>query len=471
MKYLDKYRNLHLKQIYVLLMFSAVWLTGCNHWHVPLENPSLDTTASELEIPEDSNAQPNATAAVEIEEPAGPLTLRDALSLTLLNNPELKAFTYSIRVAEARHLQVGLWPNPELSVDVEDVGGSGAFSGFDAAQTTIQLSQLFDLSGKDEKLQKVAYYDVHLTKQDYQMKRLDVSMAVTQSFIELLFLQEKQQLSSRLIEVSEAVIQSVEKRIQAGKDTPLDLLKAEVGREKAIMYHNEIKKQIESIRVQLASYWSGKNPKFTVAAGDLGQIDAVPDIAELQDLLQHNPDVAQWAFEIQKRQAQIQFAKAESVPDLILGGGIRHFNFDDETAFVFSLSMPLPITNRNQGRRLEAINSLKEAKLKEQAIYQNVWTQLHHFHNQLQSAYSKATLLENKVLPASEKIFNASNKSYQEGKIGYLELLDAQRSYFAAKDEYIDALAQYHVVKTELERLLGQSLELNEVSNESIMNQ
>ena len=66
----------------------------------------------------------------EIDEPNRILTLRRALVLTLMHNPELKAFSLKIRAAEARQLQAGLWPNPELEVEVEEAGGTGDRSGF-----------------------------------------------------------------------------------------------------------------------------------------------------------------------------------------------------------------------------------------------------------------------------------------------------------------------------------------------------
>ena len=56
-----------------------------------------------------------SSGAISAEEPRGVLSLREVLSLTLLRNPELSAFTLELRVAEARLLQAGLLPNPALS--------------------------------------------------------------------------------------------------------------------------------------------------------------------------------------------------------------------------------------------------------------------------------------------------------------------------------------------------------------------
>ena len=50
----------------------------------------------------------------EIVEPAGPMTLGQAVVLSLSHSPSLAVFPWDFRVAEARKLQAGLWPNPEM---------------------------------------------------------------------------------------------------------------------------------------------------------------------------------------------------------------------------------------------------------------------------------------------------------------------------------------------------------------------
>ena len=68
----------------------------------------------------------SSSVVVTAEEPRGVLSLRDVLSLTLLRNPELSAFTFELRAAEARTIQAGVLPNPALSAELENVGGTGS---------------------------------------------------------------------------------------------------------------------------------------------------------------------------------------------------------------------------------------------------------------------------------------------------------------------------------------------------------
>ena len=50
-------------------------------------------------------------------------------------------------------------------------------------------------------------------------------------------------------------------------------------------------------------------------------------------------------------------------------------------------------------------------------------------------------------------------KAYQEGKFDYLNLLDAQRTLFDVKKEYIESLAAYHAARIDVERLIGQGID------------
>ena len=53
--------------------------------------------------------------------PTGTLTLREALRLTLLQNPSLAASDTAIRAAEGRLLQAGLRPNPVIFTENENL--------------------------------------------------------------------------------------------------------------------------------------------------------------------------------------------------------------------------------------------------------------------------------------------------------------------------------------------------------------
>lgn len=68
---------------------------------------------------------------------AGALTLQHALADGLMHSPELAAFAWDVRAAEARELQAGLLPNPELEAEVENFAGNNELQSFRSAETTV----------------------------------------------------------------------------------------------------------------------------------------------------------------------------------------------------------------------------------------------------------------------------------------------------------------------------------------------
>ncbi|MBN8902995.1 MAG: TolC family protein, partial [Rhodospirillales bacterium] len=108
-----------------------------------------------------------------------------ALAQALLTNPDLGQFSYDIRSAEARTLQAGYRPNPEISVLSEDFGGSRNYAGFQGSQTTLSLSQLVELGGKRAARLRVARLDESLAAWNYEGQRLDVLTATTRAFVDV----------------------------------------------------------------------------------------------------------------------------------------------------------------------------------------------------------------------------------------------------------------------------------------------
>ena len=71
------------------------------------------------------------------------LTLTDAVRRVEAANPRLKAGAAYVTAAVAERDQAGMLPNPELSLELENIAGSGAYTGADSAETTLAISQTF----------------------------------------------------------------------------------------------------------------------------------------------------------------------------------------------------------------------------------------------------------------------------------------------------------------------------------------
>jgi cobalt-zinc-cadmium efflux system outer membrane protein len=442
-----------------LVLLFALGVSGCAEQSNEAALPQPRSLGQQF-----STFQPPAEPAETIEapgiaEPTGIITLRKALALALMHNPELKAFSWDIRVSEARQLQASLWPNPELEVEVEEVGGPGARSGFDAAETTIQLSQLIELGGKSGKRVKVATFAKGLAGLDYEAKRLDVFTKVTKTFIEVLAGQQRLKLTEELLGLSKELLDTVTKRVDAGKDSPLEKTKAAVAYSNVNIQHRQAAGNLEFARKQLASTWAGQKPRFESVAGKLDSLTPLPSIDELTGLMEQNPDIARWALEINKGKASLELEKAKAISNITLSGGLQRFNETDDNAIVFGISIPLPISDRNQAGKLEAVYALARVREEQRAARIRIQTELVRAYQALFNSYTEATELDKNILQGAESVFQASRTGYSQGKLDYLHVLDAQRTSFEAKAQYIEALAAYHKARADVERLIGQRID------------
>ncbi len=447
----------------MLIIIGPSALAGLDSTQVWAEQRPLGQELSTYKPGQGSDVK--ADEASVIAEPEGVITLRQVLALALMHGPELKAYSWDVRLAEAMQLQAGLAPNPELDVEMENIGGTGQLSGFQGSVTTIQLSQLIELGDQRIKRKELASLETELAGWDYEARRLDVLTDVTKDFVELLAAQRRLALSEDLLRITNESTTAVTNRVEAGKDSPLEKNKAEVVLSNAKLRHSEAKRGLDAARKQLVLAWGTSDPIFERAAGKLDLLTSVPAIDELTELLENNPDVARWAVEINKSRAAMKLEHAKSIQNITLSGGMKRFNETDDNAFVIGFSIPLPISNRNQGGRLAALYDMAKSSQQQKAAVLDVHRQLNSIYEKLSNSYEQAVKLKSDVIGSAERVYEASRIAYSRGKLDYLHVLDAQRTLFEAQAKYIESLVAYHTAKADAERLIGQSINDIKISN------
>jgi cobalt-zinc-cadmium efflux system outer membrane protein len=394
---------------------------------------------------------------VVLEEPTGAITLRHAVGLALLKNPELAVFAWELRAREAAKLQAGLLPNPRLELDLQDFGGMKDYRYARQTQSTLQLTQLIELGGKRAARVKIAERSRELVNWDYETRRVDVFTRTAEAFIDVLAGQERLTQAQELARLAERSRSVAADRVQAGKVAPIEEVKANVVSSTARIEQQRAENELATARKMLSALWAGGEPKFSIAEGELHTIYPIPPIEPLKERLEKNPDLARWAAEISFRQAAVELETAKSIPDVTLSGGYRHFEASKDETVVFNLSVPLQFFNRNQGAIREARNLQLKAEAEQRVIRLRLQTDLEQTHGRLKTTNAEVVGLQTTVLPGAQQAFDAINEGYRLGKFGYLDVMDSQRILFDAKIRFIDALTRYHKSVIRLSRLTGET--------------
>lgn len=454
------------KRYYALFFLMLVFaLSACaarqkQAGRILLEPLSLGSEFKAYQAPPKPTADANGSTSME--EPAGTLTLRQALSLSLMKNPALAAFSWEVRAREAARLQAALLPNPELDVELENVAGDDKMNGTDAMETTIQLSQLIELGGKRNKRDLVATLERDLARWDYEAKRLDIFSRTTIAFIEILSAQERLALNEEMARLAEKFHTTVSDRVKAGKVSPVEETKAAVTVSTSRIKVERMKRSLKAARKNLAAYWGSSSASFEKVEGELHHVFPIPSSDLLETMISGNPDIARLVMEMDKNRAALELSKAGRMPDLTISGGYRSFNETDNNAFVIGLSIPLLFFNRNQGEIAESSYRLSKGIYEKRAVETEVKKALNESYQKLSAAYAEVNALKTEVLPGAQLAFDAANEGYRLGKFNFLEVLDAQRILFESREQYLDALTAYHTSIAEVERLIG--IELDDIA-------
>jgi cobalt-zinc-cadmium efflux system outer membrane protein len=117
--------------------------------------------------------------------------------------------------------------------------------------------------------------------------------------------------------------------------------------------------------------------------------------------------------------------------------------------------MPLPLFDRNQGNIGAAQERAYQAQDELNAVHIRLKSELSQAHMRLRTARQQFELLRNDMLPSAQSAYEAASKGFELGKFTFLDVLDAQRSLFQARSQYLSALSQANQAAAEIARIVG----------------
>lgn len=206
------------KKLYLFLTgITVTTMVGCTH--LPEEEYRPDEQIIKDKFQEELTSDPQE--APEFVEPAGDISLLDAYAAALLNHPKLTGYGWKVRVREAQALQANLLPNPEVEFEVEEFGGSGSYSGFDSAETTLLFSQMVELGQKRSKRNAVAQLERDIATLEYEAARVDILAEVSRAFIKLLAYQQRYEMVKQNLELAESSYDAIAHSVVSKESNPL----------------------------------------------------------------------------------------------------------------------------------------------------------------------------------------------------------------------------------------------------------
>lgn len=391
-------------------------------------------------------------------ELSGDVTLREVLAATLEGSPRLAAYSWEVRSSEAKVIQAGLRPNPELSVNPENFVGSGAFGDQVQYQNTLQLSQLIELGEKRQLRTEAASAARDRTRAEYESARVEVLGAATVDFIDVVSVQEEVGLAKLALDQAEGLTKAVERRVKASVGSALEAKRARILAARAQNALLRADRTLRAAKQKLAANWGGTGAELGSARGDLFSTHPLPALDSLLARIAESPDRRVAVAEEKIRAAEAALARSRRVSDVVVSGAWRQGRNWDDQAVVAGLSFPLKLFDRAQGDIAASNAQAEKSKVETTSVEVRLRAAVFGLYQEIVQAKDEAESIGREILPRTEEAVALARTGFAQGLYSQLDLLDAQRTLVEVRRERIGAGARFHRLTAEVEKLLGRPL-------------
>ncbi|MDD4175324.1 MAG: TolC family protein [Kiritimatiellae bacterium] len=382
------------------------------------------------------------------------MTIEECLRRVAERSPELKSGSYKTEAAERRARQAARPINPRLETEIENVAGSGAVEGVDAAETTVAVSQEIELGGKRRHRTAVAEAETAVTRAEREVRLRAALFETRRAALAVQSAQEKARLADEaltLIRETESVAVAREK---AGKTTVLETERARAETAKAeIELEARRAEQRDAVR-ELALFWGETEPTFDAVDGPFdAAAGALPPLDDLLVRAASNPDLLAAEAQTRTFEARIGAERAARVPNLELSAGVRRFEEGGDFGFVAGAGIELPFYTRNMDGVRAAEADAEAARLEATAARLRNEGRVRQLYARLDTLGAKTVRLKGTVMPVTERTLALVRDAHKQGKAGYLDVLEARRTLVEARSQLIETVSEYLGVSIELGRL------------------
>jgi len=383
------------------------------------------------------------------------LNLGAALQRALATSPRLTAAERDVGIAAGHRIQAGALLNPELSYEQDNSFGSGIYRGTKSAETTLQISQLFELWGKREARIAAGAAGVDVAAIQRQAIRLEVLSETAIAFLSVLGLQRRIQILDEQVAAIDRLTPLLQRRIDAGASSPAETGRAEVASALLKADRERVRASLSSARRELAVLMGDTAAKFAAVSGKFDTTGPPPSFQAVVSAIEANPQLVRWTAVYAQRNAELLLARVKPYPDVRLAAGWRHFNETNDDAVRLSLSVPIPVFDQNQGNILSAQESLAKTQAERAANRNTLIVVAGRAYDSLQGALRELTVLRDLAIPKARLAADAISEGYGQGRFTLLEVLDAQASLAQARLREQEALQNFHVAIATIEGLVG----------------
>lgn len=250
----------------------------------------------------------------------------------------------------------------------------------------------------------------------------------------------------------EGVRSRIALRVETGEAARFELIKSEAEALNAQKTAQAAEYRVEQARSMLRQVVGGALPSDFKLTSRLRDVPALLPLESVRQQIDGNsPDLARSRAEVVRAQRQLDLERAQRWPGVALKAGMDED--PDIRVSKFGVVLSIPLWDRRSGPVGEAASQLSRARYEFESQQYSLAQGLEAAYQQHAIAMTNVTALESGIVRQSEAALRVAEAAYRFGERGFLEVLDAQRVYRAARAELISARFELAAAWIEVERL------------------
>ncbi|WP_341677263.1 TolC family protein [Niveibacterium sp. SC-1] len=389
----------------------------------------------------------------------------ELLELARNASPQLRAAQMEAAAAMERVQPAGALPDPMLKIELMDLTNMGnssvQLSPAQVGSTKYTVSQQLPFWGKRDLRREIANAEAQAVGQGAADTWLELSTLIKRSYAQFWQSVNTERLTREIGDLMNRIEKVARSRYAGGLTAQQDVVRAQLEltqiQQELVLLENE-QRGVRSMLNGLVS----RGPHEPIAEPE--RLRKVPqpvalEVGALIDRLKaHNPQLAAEASRILGAEKNRELTRLNRMPDFNVG--IAPTQQDSRIAeWELMLEMNVPIqfeTRRSQERESERM--LDAARSREEALTHRIIGELAGAVSALEASRRIESLTETTLLPQSEATFQAALVGYENGRVDFATLLDAQRAIRKARQDVIRARADQQARLADIERLVGEDL-------------
>ncbi len=386
------------------------------------------------------------------------ITLQKAEQEALNNNLSLLAQKYDISVAEADIVTAQLLStNPSLNINADVLSAPKWFAP-DEKQYGISLAVPIEIGGKRSKRAEVAEHEKTVAEENVADAIRMILLTMRSSFYDALNAKATLQLTEQNLASLDSVVSLNRIRLQAREISESELMRSEVAAEqfRVNVELSRIDYQKAKVNLQVVMGRKSIDPDFSID-GDLTvpptQISFALD--EAKRLAQDSrPDLKALQASLAREEANQRLQEALSVGDVSVSAD--YLRQQGVPFYGVSLSVPIPLFNRNQGEIQKSSTRIEQIRKQTEALEQQIDADIETAWREYASRKAIADKIQTDIVRRSQNVRSTIEYAYKTGGTTILDFLDAQRTFNDAMKSYYDALTSLHKSVFALRAAIGK---------------